>query len=99
MVLKIEPLDRGKHLRSDFSCGKESLDRYLHQQASQDLKRRVSAVFVLIDEPNVEVLGYYTLSSFSIDISALQEETAKRLPRYPTLPSTLLDRLAVSQTQ
>lgn len=26
--------------RSEFSCGKESLDRYLMQQASQDLRCR-----------------------------------------------------------
>lgn len=29
MVLKIEPLDSRKHLRSDFCCGKDSLDNYI----------------------------------------------------------------------
>jgi len=57
MVLKIEPLDGRKHIRSNFCCGKDSLDQYLSKQASQDLKRRVSTVFVLIDDPEFNVLA------------------------------------------
>ena len=63
MGLKIEPLDSRKHNRSDFCCEKDSLDDYIRKQASQDLKKRVSTVFVLIDEPEFNVLAYYTLSS------------------------------------
>ncbi|NJL43541.1 MAG: GNAT family N-acetyltransferase, partial [Pseudanabaena sp. SU_2_4] len=51
MVLKIEPLDGRKHLCADFCCGKDSLDNYIRKQASQDLKKRVATVFVLIDDP------------------------------------------------
>lgn len=99
MVLKIEPLDSRRHGRSDFCCGKDSLDNYLCKQASQDLKRRVSTVFVLIDDPESNVLAYYTLSSYTVDIKALDEAFAKRLPRYPHLPTTLLGRLAVDNRQ
>lgn len=99
MVLKIEPLDNRQHDRSEFCCGKDSLDNYIRKQASQDLKRRVSTVFVLIDEPEVNVLAYYTLSSYTIDITVLDEAFAKRLPRYPLLPTTLLGRLAVDDRQ
>ena len=60
MVLKIEPLSR-KHIRSSFCCGKVSLDNYIRQQASQDFKRRVATVFVLIDDPETNILAYYTL--------------------------------------
>ncbi|WP_263970977.1 GNAT family N-acetyltransferase [Leptolyngbya sp. NIES-2104] len=98
-MLKIEPLESQKHDRANFSCGKDSLDNYLRKQASQDLKRRVATVFVLVNEPEISVLAYYTLSSYTIDISALDESFAKRLPRYPRLPATLLGRLAVDQTQ
>jgi predicted GNAT family N-acyltransferase len=41
----------------------------------------------------------YTLSSYTVDISALNEGMAKRLPRYPVLPATLLGRLAVDNSQ
>ena len=99
MVLKIEPLDRNKHIRSGFCCGKESLDNYLRKQASQDLKKLAATVFVLIDEPEQIVLAYYTLSSYTIDITDLDSDTAKCLPRYPILPATLLGRLAVDLNQ
>jgi predicted GNAT family N-acyltransferase len=99
MVLKIEPLDSRKHNRSGFYCGKDSLDNYILKQASQDLKRRVATVFVLIDDPQTNILAYYTLSSYTIDISVLDQAFAKRLPRYPLLPATLLGRLAVDHSQ
>jgi predicted GNAT family N-acyltransferase len=99
MVLKIEPFDSRKHIRSDFSCGKETLDIYIRQQASQDLKRRISTVFVLIDAPELNVLAYYTLSTYTIDITVLDEAFAKHLPRYPLLPATLLGRLTVDNKQ
>lgn len=99
MVLRIELLDSRKHIRSDFCCGKDSLDSYLRQQASQDLKRQISTVFVLIDAPELNVLAYYTLSTYTIDITVLDEAFAKHLPRYPLLPATLLGRLAVDNRQ
>ena len=99
MVLTINLLDGQKHIRSNFCCGKESLDTYIRKQASQDLKKRVSTIFVLIDDPDMHILAYYTLSSYTIDIAALEESFAKRLPRYPALPATLLGRLAVDNDQ
>lgn len=99
MVLKIEPLDSRRHLRSDFCCGKDSLDNYICKQASQDFKRRVATVFVLINDPESNVLAYYSLSSYNVDIAVLDEDFAKRLPRYPQLPTTLLGRLAVDNKQ
>ncbi|MBE9241211.1 GNAT family N-acetyltransferase [Synechocystis salina] len=95
MALVIEPFNRATHLRSSFCCGEAALDNYIQRQASQDLKKRMAAVFVLIDSPNVEVLGYYTLSAYTVIVTALQENLGKRLPRYPQLPATLLGRLAV----
>jgi predicted GNAT family N-acyltransferase len=99
MALKINLLDSRTHIRSSFYCGEESLDTYICNQASQNLKKRVSTVFVLIDDPKMDVLGYYTLSSYTVDIAALEENFAKRLPRYPALPATLLGRLAVDNDQ
>lgn len=98
MVLRIEPLDRRRHQRGDFSCGEVSLDTYLRKQASQDVKKRVATVFVLVDEPETVVLGYYTLSAYTVDVGALGVDAAKGLPRYPRLPATLLGRLAVDQS-
>jgi predicted GNAT family N-acyltransferase len=95
MALTIELLDSKKHNRSTFSCGNDSLDNYIRKQASQYLKKKVATIFVLIDSPNVDIIAYYTLSAYTVDITNLDEGFAKSIPRYPLLPATLLGRLAV----
>ena len=90
---RIEPLTKA-HRREGFSCGAAPLDRYLQVQARQDAEKRVAAAFVLIEPPANQVLGYYTLSSSSIDVGQIPADLAKRLPKYPSLPVTLLGRLA-----
>lgn len=97
MVLKIEPLDRSKHQRASFCCGIDSLDNYFRKQASQDLKRKIATVFVLVDSPDTEVIAYYSLSAYTVEIIELENSLAKSLPRYPLLPATLLGRLAVDR--
>ncbi|OGQ78415.1 MAG: GNAT family N-acetyltransferase [Deltaproteobacteria bacterium RIFCSPLOWO2_12_FULL_60_19] len=93
---RVEPLAR-HHDRAAFSCGNDSLDHYLKEQAGQDMRRRVAAPFVLVStHPNI-ILGYYTLSSFGIDLGDLPLDVAKKLPAYPVVPVTLLGRLAVDQ--
>ena len=85
------------HIKNRFDCGKELLNGYIHKQASQDVKRKISACFVLADEENV-VRGYYTLSSSSIQREQLPDELIKKLPiSYKNLPVTLLGRLALDK--
>lgn len=91
---RVETLGR-QHDRSGFSCGVEPLDRYLREQAGQDARRRVAAPFVLCEGKSNAVLGYYTLSALSVDVGAWPEDVARKLPRYPVVPATLLGRLAV----
>ena len=92
--LVIEPLNRS-HNRIAFNCGIESLDGYLKHQANQDTKRRVSRLFVARSrQDKTRVLGYYTLSTLSIDLSILPEKVAKKLPKHP-IPAALIGRLAV----
>jgi len=71
------------------------LDKYLHTQAKQDVKRKLSACFILSDDGGY-VKGYYTLSSAAISKEFLPDEIKKKLPpSYGDLPTTLLGRLAV----
>jgi GNAT superfamily N-acetyltransferase len=42
------------------------------------------------------VAGFYTLSAHSLLLADFPEGLAKKLPRYPSVPATLLGRLAVS---
>jgi GNAT superfamily N-acetyltransferase len=92
----IEPRS-SDHNRGDFSCGNASLDRYLKEQAGQDLRRACATPFVLVTGGDTSILGYYTLSSFGIDVGELPSDVAKKLPRYPLIPATLLGRLAVDR--
>lgn len=93
---RIEILGKA-HDRTGFSCGAEALDRYLQQQARQDAEKNVAAPFVLVEPPSKKVVGYYTLSSSAVDLQELPADIAKKLPRYPYMPVTLLGRLAVDQ--
>jgi ribosomal protein S18 acetylase RimI-like enzyme len=90
--LHIELLNQS-HDRAAFSSGNDDLDRYFREQAGQDQRRRLSAVFVLYDVANDLVAGYYTLSACEITPRSLPNKMAKRLPRRP-VPATLIGRLA-----
>ncbi len=94
MSLVIEPL-HGRHARSQFASGEPELDRYLREQALQDVRRRAASCQVLRKVENLDVIGYYTLSMNRIDPSVFPEASRRRLPRYPDLPAALLGRLAV----
>lgn len=91
---RFEPLG-SHHNRAAFACGEETLDRYFHQQAGQEQRRRVAAVYVLFDTEQDAVVGYYTLSATGVQLEGLPPETARKLPRYPVVPAILLGRLAV----
>jgi ribosomal protein S18 acetylase RimI-like enzyme len=92
---RLAPLD-AKHERTTFDSGSQPLNRYLREQASQDVRRRVAACFVALTDEN-RIAGYYTLASASLLLSALPASTGKKLPRYPTVPAVRMGRLAVDQ--
>lgn len=71
------------------------LDIYLRTQAGQDLRKRAAVPFV-ITEDGKTIAGYYTLSQFAVELSAVPQQVAKKLPKYPMVSVTLLGRLAVS---
>jgi GNAT superfamily N-acetyltransferase len=73
----------------------ESLQQYFRAQASQDVKKRAAAVFVLAEGSGV--LGYYTLSSYTIYPGELPPDVVRRLPTCPKLPAILIGRLARDQ--
>jgi predicted GNAT family N-acyltransferase len=87
-----------EHDRGSFACGVESLDRYLKTQASQDVRRKANAVFILseVSEPT-HVLGYYTLCALAISQGVVPEAAHKHIPRYPLVSATLIGRLAVAK--
>lgn len=94
-TFRVEPLGTA-HDRAGFSCGVPELDSYIEQQAGQDLRRRLAAVFILTEDGK-RIGGFYTLSAHSILASELPAESQKNLPRFP-IPVTLLGRMAVDRS-
>lgn len=92
----IELLDK-KHNRENFDCGKELFTNYLRTQAGQDIKRKLSACFVL-SQNGSGIQGYYTLSNNSISLNSFPEHIQKKLPKsYNAVPTTVLGRLAIDK--
>ncbi len=91
------PLD-ARHDRADFTCGVESLDRYLKTQAGQDVRRKANAVFVLSERGQpARILGYHTLCAMAISEGDVPEAARRHVPRYPLVSATLIGRLAVAK--
>ncbi len=92
---RLEPL--GSHDRTSFYCGVEPLDRYLKTQASQDMRRKANAVFVLVrDDAPARIAGYFTLCAYTVSPGSVPESARKHIPRYPLVSATLIGRLAIT---
>ncbi len=97
---RVTPLDE-THDRSVFKSSAAPLDLYFHQQAAQDIRRRITACFVALDaqqnrRPLIE--GYYTLASTSVLLADLPPDIGKKLPRQLSVPAVRMERLAVDET-
>ena len=95
-LYRLEPLGK-HHDRAEFTCGVESLDAYLKTQASQDMRRKANAIFVLVrvDASN-KIVGYFTLCAYGVTPGIIPETAQKHIPRYPIVSATL-NRAACGQ--
>lgn len=98
-MLEEQWLDSKHHRCAEFDCGISVLNEYLARYATQQRRRGLTQIYVLVDSdaPGV-VLGYYTLSAVQVDSLQLSEAERKKLPRFP-IPSFRMGRLAVSKNQ
>jgi predicted GNAT family N-acyltransferase len=85
------------HDRKGFDCGVEALNSFLQTQARKEMDRRSAVTYVLVEtaRPN-EIIGYYSLSSATVLLDSVPADMAKQLGRQPSVPTTLMGRLAVS---
>lgn len=82
--------------KNSFDCGKPSLNNYIQTQASQDVRKKLSVCFVLLNPDQFTIEGYYTLSNASIPYHDVPEKLRKKSPKsYKNIPVTLLGRLAI----
>jgi hypothetical protein len=82
-----------EHDRASFSCGVPALDSYLKEHARLDVKRGICAVHVLAEATTI--IGFYTLSAFTLQLQNLPPAIAKKYPSNMLLPCWLIGRLAV----
>ncbi len=82
------------------SAASSLIDLYLKTLATQDMRRKANAVFVLTAaEAPRRILGYFTLCAFSLNQTAVPETARRHLPRHPVVSATLIGRLAVAQDE
>lgn len=91
--LRLVRLDAA-HDRATFDCGTPALNRYLREQAGQDVRRNAARCFVAL-AGEAQIAGYYTLSAAMLRRTQLPETKAKKLPRYADVPAARIGRLAV----
>jgi ribosomal protein S18 acetylase RimI-like enzyme len=94
--LTIVPFDAAIS-REQFQSGSIPLDRYIREQAPQDIRRRVSACFMALNSQR-QLLAYYTLASASVLLDQLPSAIQKKLPRYAAVPAVRMGRLAVDKS-
>jgi ribosomal protein S18 acetylase RimI-like enzyme len=98
MSAVIVPFDKQKHNCAEFDCGNPKLNRYLKEQAGQDMRSHYASLFVTVEDGTGKVLGFYTLSSTSVSVDLLPIELQRKLPKYPYVPGIRIGRLAVDST-
>jgi GNAT superfamily N-acetyltransferase len=87
--------DRRAHRVDAFSCGEESLDRWLGAYAGQTQRRDAARTFVTAD-PNGDVIGYYTLVAAQVEHERATADVRRGLSRHFPIPVALIARIAVT---
>lgn len=85
------------HDRSAFTCGNLVLDQWFRTRASQDQKRHVAKVFVALHGDRV--VGFYSLSRFTLTLDSLPAPLAKKLPKDDAIPAAIIGRLARAESE
>ena len=92
MILGIEPLGK-QHDRGAFSSGRPEIDDWFRRRAGQDERRNGARVFVVVDD-RLGIVGFYSLSSYTLALDDLLEDLARKPPRYDAVPAARIGRLA-----
>ncbi|SRR5258708_6366305 len=93
MNLRIEPLTR-LHDRAKFTCGDETVDRFLWQKAKQDQDLDLGRTCVLIGGENepTRILGYHSLTMLQVPQDQIPDDRPKIKRGIPVI---LLGQLGV----
>jgi GNAT superfamily N-acetyltransferase len=89
-----EPL-AAHHGLDNFECTRPVLNTWLKTRARINETYGASRTFVICEEANTEVIGYYCLSQGAIGHNQVSSKFRRNMP--DPIPVTLLGRLAVDQ--
>lgn len=97
MVVGVHPFRAARQSphRSHFSSGVAALDSWFRTHAGQDQRRNVAHVFVAV-EGDGQIVGFYSLSMFTLALDSLPAELSNKLPKYDAIRAALIGRLARS---
>lgn len=95
---RIELLARS-HDRTAFSSREQQIDDWFRKQAGQASRRGIATVHVMVDNTTDAVIGFYTLSNFTVLSTDLPTELGRSLPDRIPLPAHLIGQLAVDARQ
>lgn len=90
----LQPLS-SNHDRSQFSCGKPALDDWLKTKAGQAEKRGSARTYVLCEDGEEGVVGYYAVAAHTVAYGDAPSSLVKRHPKSGLVPAILLAKLAV----
>ncbi|MFG1520325.1 hypothetical protein [Halobacteriovorax sp. ZH1_bin.1] len=94
-LLELEKTTKVK-ARESFNSGKQSLDDYIKKFAKNASKKGVGQTHTLITETPLKLIGYYTLSSLSIQKSLIAKLSSFPAPE---IPGMLMARLAIDSSE
>lgn len=93
---EVERYDPAHHDVAGFTCGTESLDRWLVRYAGQSQRRDAARTFVVTTDGAI-VSGYYSLVAGQITHEEATEAARRGLSRHFPIPVAILARLAVDR--
>ncbi|MHC0026573.1 MULTISPECIES: GNAT family N-acetyltransferase [Enterobacter] len=89
-----EPLNSGHNI-ADFCCTEPGLNEWLKKKAHKNHSTGISRVYVICAENSHRVIGYYCLSTGSVQRNTAPGAYRRNAPE--SLPVIVLGRLAVDQ--
>ena len=92
----VERYDPARHDVAEFTCGTESLDRWLVRYAGQSQRRDAARTFVATTDGTI-VSGYYSLVAGQITHDEATATVRRGLSPHFPIAVALLARLAVDQ--
>ncbi len=86
------PLAKSDH-RTDFDCGKDSLNQWFRRHAWRNQKENASRTYVVSDEATGNIVGYVTLAAGQIAREFLAKSDQRNKPN--PVPVLILGQLAI----